>query len=182
MKEVTSLWFMGSQRVGHDWATELNQSVVSRFIFLGLCDLWEAFLLVLSYSLYLITILGNIFTVLLIIADVHLYSPMYFVLVNLSFIALCLSSVTTPKLISDFLKANKTISIRTCMCQIFFLDIFFWGGEILLLVPMAYDLYVAICKPLHYSNIMNTQMCIQLVMTSWITGFVHSISQLTIII
>ena len=130
MKEVTSLWFMGSQRVGHDWATELNQSVVSRFIFLGLCDLWElqAFLLVISYSLYLITILGNIFTVLLIIADVHLYSPMYFVLVNLSFIALCLSSVTTPKLISDFLKANKTISIRTCMCQIFFFWIFFFEG------------------------------------------------------
>ena len=128
MKEVTSLWFMGSQRVGHDWATELNQSVVSRFIFLGLCDLWEAFLLVISYSLYLITILGNIFTVLLIIADVHLYSPMYFVLVNLSFIALCLSSVTTPKLISDFLKANKTISIRTCMCQIFFFGYFFLRG------------------------------------------------------
>ena len=129
MKEVTSLLFMGSQRVGHDWATELNQSVVSRFIFLGLCDLWElqAFLLVISYSLYLITMLGNIFIVLLIIADIHLYSPMYFVLVNLSFIALCLSSVTTPKLISDFLKANKTISIRTCMCQIFG-GIFFLRG------------------------------------------------------
>ena len=58
---------------------------------------------------------------------------------------------------------------------------FFGGGEMVLLVMMAYDRYVAICKPLHYSSIMNTKMCIQLVMTSWIIGFVHSISQLAII-
>ncbi|KAM9612826.1 olfactory receptor 4K15-like [Trichechus inunguis] len=162
---------------------EVNQSAVSEFIILGLCDSRElqAFLLVIFSSLYLITILGNIFIVLLIIADLHLHSPMYFLLANLSFFDFCLSSVTTPKMITDFLKEKKTISFGGCMCQIFFVH-FFGGSEMLLLVLMAYDRYVAICKPLHYSSIMNRQMCIVLVMTSWIIGFLHSISQLAIIV
>ncbi|XP_049754968.1 olfactory receptor 4K15-like [Elephas maximus indicus] len=161
----------------------VNQSTGSEFIILGLCDSRElqAFLLVIFSSLYLITILGNIFIVLLIIADLHLHSPMYFLLANLSFIDFCISSVTTPKLITDFLKEKKTISFGGCMCQIFF-GHFFGGGEMVLLVSMAYDRYVAICKPLHYSSIMNRQMCIGLVMTSWIIGFVHSISQLAMIV
>ncbi|XP_055293186.1 olfactory receptor 4F4-like [Moschus berezovskii] len=183
-KRVTSTQSYSSIKLEE---TELNgrsnQSVVSEFIFLGLCDSWElqAFLLVIFSSLYLITILGNVFIVLLITADLHLHCPMYFLLANLSFIDLCLSSVTTPKMITDFLKANKTISFGSCMCQIFF-GHFFGGGEMVLLVSMAYDRYVAICKPLHYASIMNTQMCIWLVMTSWIIGFVHSISQIAIII
>nr|XP_023414554.1 olfactory receptor 4K15-like [Loxodonta africana] len=161
----------------------VNQSTGSEFIILGLCDSRElqAFLLLIFSSLYLITILGNIFIVLLIIADLHLHSPMYFLLANLSFIDFCISSVTTPKLITDFLKEKKTISFGGCMCQIFF-GHFFGGGEMVLLVSMAYDRYVAICKPLHYSSIMNRQMCIGLVMTSWIIGFVHSISQLAMIV
>ncbi|XP_039729262.1 olfactory receptor 4K3-like [Pteropus medius] len=162
---------------------EVNQSVVSEFIILGLCDSWElqAVLLVIFSLLYLITILGNIFIVLLIISDLHLHSPMYFLLANLSFIDFCLSSVTTPKMITDFLKEKKTISFGGCMCQVFF-GHFLGGGEMVLLVSMAYDRYVAICKPLHYSSIMNRQTCIGLVMTSWIIGFVHSISQLSMII
>ncbi|XP_045411221.1 olfactory receptor 4K3-like [Lemur catta] len=162
---------------------EVNQSVVSEFIILGLCDSWalQAFFLVIFSSLYLITILGNIFTVVIIITDLHLHSPMYFLLANLSFIDFCLSSVTTPKMITDFLKESKTISFGGCMCQILF-GHFFGGGEMVLLVSMAYDRYVAICKPLHYSSIMNRHVCIGLVMTSWIIGFVHSISQLVLII
>ncbi|XP_034508567.1 olfactory receptor 4K3-like [Ailuropoda melanoleuca] len=161
----------------------VNQSVVSEFIILGLCSSWElqAFLLVIFSSLYLITILGNNCIVLVIIADLHLHSPMYFLLANLSFTDFCLSSVTTPKMITDFLKENKTISFEGCICQIFF-GHFFGGGEMVLLVSMAYDRYVAICKPLHYLSIMNRQMCIGLVMTSWIIGFVHSISQLAMIL
>ena len=131
-------------------------------------------------SLYLITILGNGFFVFLITADLHFHSSMYFLLANLFFIDLWLSTVTTLKLTSNFLKANKTISFRACMCQIVFVPLFFlWG---VLLVSMAYDRYVAFCNPLHYSSIVNTQMCIQLVMTPWIIGFVHSINQLAIII
>uniref|UniRef100_A0A2I3GN26 Olfactory receptor n=1 Tax=Nomascus leucogenys TaxID=61853 RepID=A0A2I3GN26_NOMLE len=146
---------------------EVNQSVVSEFIILGLCDSWELqdLLLVIFSSLYLITILGNIFIVVVIITNLHLHSPMYFLLANLSFIDFCLSS---------------TISFGGCICQIFF-GHFFGGGEMVLLVSMAYDRYVAICKPLHYSSIMNRYRCIGLVMTSWIIGFVHSTSQLIMI-
>ena len=162
---------------------EANQSVVSEFIFRGLCDSRELqkFLLLPFSALYLMTVLGNLFVVLLIITDSHLHSPMYFLLANLSFVDFCLSSVTTPKLTTDFLKVNKTISFAGCMSQILCVH-FFGGGEMVLLVTMAYDRYVAICKPLHYSSIMNRQKCIWLVLTSWITGFVHAISQLAMIL
>ena len=162
---------------------EANQSVASEFVFRGLCDSkdLQKFLLLPFSALYLMTILGNLLVVLLIITDSHLHSPMYFLLANLSFVDFCFSSVTTPKLITDFLKGNKAISFGVCMSQILCVH-FFGGGEMVLLVTMAYDRYVAICKPLHYSSIMNRQKCIWLVLTSWIIGFVHSINQLAIII
>ena len=160
-----------------------NQSVVSEFIFHGLCDSKELqkFLLLPFSALYLMTILGNLFVVFLIITDSHLHSPMYFLLANLSFVDFCLSSVTTPKLTTDFLNDNKTISFEGCMSQILCVHVFA-GGEMVPLVSMAYDRYVAICKPLHYSSIMNRQKCIWLVLTSWIIGFVHATSQLAMIL
>ena len=160
-----------------------NQSVVSEFIFHGLCDSKELqkFLLLPFSALYLMTVLGNLFVVFLIITDSHLHSPMYFLLANLSFVDFCLSSVTTPKLTTDFLNDNKTISFEGCMSQILCVHVFA-GGEMVLLVSMAYDRYVAICKPLHYSSIMNRQKCIWLVLTSWIIGFVHATSQLAMIL
>ena len=162
---------------------EANQSVASEFIFNGLCDSrnLQKFLLLTFSALYLMTILGNLFVVFLIITDSHLHSPMYFLLANLSFVDFCLSSVTTPKLTTDFLNDNKTISFEGCMSQILCVHVFA-GGEMVLLVSMAYDRYVAICKPLHYSSIMNRQKCIWLVLTSWIIGFVHATSQLAMIL
>ena len=162
---------------------EANQSVASEFIFNGLCDSrnLRKFLLLTFSALYLMTILGNLFIVFLIITDSHLHSPMYFLLANLSFVDFCLSSVTTPKLTTDFLNDNKTISFEGCMSQILCVHVFA-GGEMVLLVSMAYDRYVAICKPLHYSSIMNRQKCIWLVLTSWIIGFVHATSQLAMIL
>ncbi|KAL1786511.1 olfactory receptor 4K3-like, partial [Sigmodon hispidus] len=149
----------------------------------GLCTSkeLEIFLLVPFSTLYLMIVVGNLFVVILIITDHHLHSPMYFLLANLSFIDFCLSSVTTPKLITDLLKDNKTISFGGCMSQILCLHIFA-GGEMILLVTMAYDRYVAICRPLHYASIMDRQKCIWLVLVSWIIGFVHSISQLLLIL
>lgn len=156
--------------------------MVSKYIILGLCNSWElqAFLLVIFSSLYLIANLGNTIIMLLIITNIHLCSPLYFLLANLSLIDFCLSSVTTPKMITDFRKGNNTISFGGCMYQIFF-GHFFRGGEMVLLLSMAYNRYAAICKPLHYSKIMNKGMYIALVMTSWVIGFVHSISQLAMI-
>ncbi|XP_045411243.1 olfactory receptor 4K14-like [Lemur catta] len=162
---------------------EANQSAVSEFIFQGLCNSRKLQrLLLLPFSiLYLMTVVGNLLVVLLIINDHRLHSPMYFLLANLSFVDFCLSSVTTPKLTTDFLKDNKTISFGGCMSQILCVH-FFGGGEMVLLVTMAYDRYVAICKPLHYSSIMNRQKCIWLVLISWTIGFLHAMSQLAMIL
>ncbi|XP_017710170.1 PREDICTED: olfactory receptor 4K15-like [Rhinopithecus bieti] len=162
---------------------EANQSAMSEFMFQGLCESRELqTLLFLPFSvLYLMTVVGNLFVVLLIITDLHLHSPMYFLLANLSFVDCCLSSVTTPKLTTDFLKENKTISFACCMSQILCVH-FFGGGEMVLLVTMAYDRYVAICKPLHYSSTMDRKKCIWLVLISWIIGFVHAMSQVAMIL
>ncbi|KAH0516340.1 Olfactory receptor 4K3 [Microtus ochrogaster] len=161
-----------------------NQTVVSEFIFQGLCTSKELqiFLLLPFSTLYLITVVGNLFVVILIITDHHLHSPMYFFLANLSFVDFCLFSVNTPKLITDLLKDNKTISFGGCMSQILCVH-FIGGSETVLLVTMAYDRYVAICRPLHYTSIMDRQKkCIWLVLISWIIGFVHGISQLLLIV
>uniref|UniRef100_A0A8C2LEK8 Olfactory receptor n=1 Tax=Cricetulus griseus TaxID=10029 RepID=A0A8C2LEK8_CRIGR len=162
---------------------EVNQSMVSEFIFQGLCTSRELqiFLLVPFSTLYLMTVVGNLFVTSLIITDHRLHSPMYFLLANLSFIDFCLSSVTTPKMIIDLLKDNKIISFGGCMSQILCLHLFA-GGEMVLLVTMAYDRYVAICRPLHYTSIMDRQKCIWLILISWITGFVHGVNQLILIL
>ncbi|KAK7800986.1 hypothetical protein U0070_010256 [Myodes glareolus] len=162
---------------------ETNQSVVSEFIFQGLCTSRELqiFLLLPFSTLYLMIVVGNLFVVILIIIDHHLHSPMYYLLANLSFIDFCLSSVTTPKMITDLIQENKTISFGGCMSQILGVH-FFAGGEMVLLVTMAYDRYVAICRPLHYTSIMDRQKCICLVVISWIIGFVHGINQLILVL
>ncbi|XP_008052376.1 olfactory receptor 4K3-like [Carlito syrichta] len=161
---------------------EGNQSVVSEFMLLGLCNSWniQVLLLMIFCMLYLIIVSGNTVIMIIVITDSHLHSPMYFFLANLSFVDMWLSSVTTPKMIADFLRENKTISFAGCMFQILFSH-FIAGLEMVLLVIMAYDRYVAICKPLHYSTIMSLQKCIGLVVTSWIIGFVHAVSQIVII-
>ncbi|XP_057637555.1 olfactory receptor 4K3-like [Chionomys nivalis] len=162
---------------------ETNQSVVTEFIFQGLCTSRELqiFLLLPFSALYLMIVIGNLFVVILIITDHHLHSPMYYLLANLSFVDFCLSSVTTPKLITDLIKENKTISFGGCMSQILCVH-FFAGGEMVLLVTMAYDRYVAICRPLRYTSIMDRQKCVWLVVISWITGFVHGVNQLILVL
>ncbi|XP_072478661.1 olfactory receptor 4K14-like [Notamacropus eugenii] len=161
---------------------EVNNSVVSQFVLSGLCESEELQIFLFSFFsiLYLIIILGNILIILSVISDAHLHSPMYFLLANLSFVDLWLSSVTTPKMIIDFLRESNTISFGGCMCQIFF-GHFVGGGEMVLLVAMAYDRYVAICKPLHYTAITNQRRCIGLVVISWTIGCVHSMSQLAMV-
>ncbi|XP_034351861.1 olfactory receptor 4K13-like [Arvicanthis niloticus] len=162
---------------------EGNHTVVSEFILWGLASSQrtEVLLFVLFLMLYLLIVSGNIVILVLITIDPHLHSPMYFLLANLSFIDMWLSSVTTPKMITDFLRENKTISFAGCMSQVFFAHCIA-AGEMVLLVVMAYDRYVAICKPLHYFTIMNLKRCTGLVFTSWTTGFVHAMSHLIVIV
>ncbi|XP_008065230.1 olfactory receptor 4K3-like [Carlito syrichta] len=158
---------------------ELNHSRVSEFMLLGLTDSPELqifFFVVFSLS-YLITILGNCLILLTVLSTSYLHSPMYFLLGNLSLIDMCLSSFATPKMIMDFFAQRKTISFEGCISQIFFLHLF-TETEIVLLISMSFDRYIAICKPLHYSTIMSRKVCVGLVVTSWTVGFLHTMSQL----
>ncbi|XP_076982675.1 olfactory receptor 4K15-like [Tamandua tetradactyla] len=129
---------------------------------------------------YLSIVLGNHLIVLRIISDPVLHTPMYFLLSILSLTDVCLSTFAIPKMIVDFLMEHKTISFEGCMAQIFFLHAFA-VGEMMLLVAMAYDRYVAICQPLHYAAIMSVHKCTGLMVGSWVIGVLHAGSQLVFI-
>ncbi|CAD7666891.1 unnamed protein product [Nyctereutes procyonoides] len=161
----------------------LNNSVVSEFVLLGLSSSWETkVFLMLTFSLiYLGIILGNLFIFFLVIFDSHLHSPMYFFLANLSFIDMGVASTTVPKMIGDLLNEYKIISFQGCMTQICFIHIM-GGVEMVLLIAMAFDRYMAICKPLHYLNIMNPKICVSFVITGWVIGVIHAMSQFAFII
>ncbi|XP_064147982.1 olfactory receptor 4K1-like [Loxodonta africana] len=156
-----------------------NESVVSEFVLLGLSGSWELqlFFFAIFSIVYVASVLGNIMIIVIISSDSHLNSPMYFLLSNLSFINTCQSNFATPKMLADFLAEHKTISFEGCMAQIFLLQSFV-GSEMMLLVAMAYDRFIAICKPLHYTTIMNWRLCIIFVSISWALGILHSVSHL----
>ena len=107
-------------------------------------------------------------------ADSHLHTPMYFFLSNLSFLDLCFSSVTVPKLLKDLLSEKKMISVEGCLTQVFFVFITA-GTEAFLLSMMAYDRYVAICHPLLYGQLMSTQLCVKLILASWGLASLNSV-------
>ncbi|KAM5234929.1 olfactory receptor 4K2-like [Ctenodactylus gundi] len=155
-----------------------NKSTVSEFILLGLSDSWEVQMFFFSvFSLfYVVTVVGNSLIVLTVIADAHLHSPMYFLLTNLSIIDMSLASFATPKMIIDYLTGHNTISFDGCITQIFFLHLF-TGTEIILLMAMSFDRYVAICKPLRYTSILSPQVCGAFAVASWVVGVVHATSQ-----
>ncbi|XP_031509416.1 olfactory receptor 4A5-like [Papio anubis] len=155
---------------------------ITEFVLLGLSQdpgvqkaLFVTFLLT-----YFMTMVGNLLIVVTIISSPALGSPMYFLLACLSLIDAVYSTTISPKLIVDLFCDKKTISFPACMGQLF-IDHLFGGAEIFLLVVMAYDRYVAICKPLHYLTIMNRQVCILLLMAAVTGGFVHSVFQIVVV-
>ncbi|KAG8507424.1 Olfactory receptor 4L1 [Galemys pyrenaicus] len=160
-----------------------NGSVVTEFILLGFSAPWELqiFLFVTFSLIYGATLFGNILIIVTVTFSSTLHSPMYFLLGNLSLFDMCLSSVTTPKMIGDVLAVHKTISLWGCMAQIFFMHLF-GGAEMCLLVAMAFDRYVAICKPLHYRSIMSNRLLNWFVIISWIIGFIHTMSHMVLIV
>ncbi|XP_014700111.1 olfactory receptor 4F3/4F16/4F29-like [Equus asinus] len=160
-----------------------NYSVVSEFVFLGLTHSWEIQLLLLVFSsvLYVASMTGNILIVFSVTTDPHLHSPMYFLLASLSFIDLGACSTTSPKMIYDLFRKHKVISFGGCIAQIFFIHVI-GGVEMVLLTAMAFDRYVAICKPLHYLTIMSPQMCILFLAAAWALGIIHSLFQLAFIV
>ncbi|XP_019836336.2 olfactory receptor-like protein DTMT [Bos indicus] len=155
--------------------TRRNQTIVSEFLLLGLPiesehqNLFYALFL----AMYVTTVLGNLLILVLICLDPHLHTPMYLFLSNLSFSDLCFSSVTMPKLLQNMQSQDLSIPYAGCLIQMYFF-LFYGDLESFLLVAMAYDRYVAICFPLHYTTIMSPRLCLFLVVLSWVLTTFHA--------
>ncbi|XP_045343038.1 olfactory receptor 4A47 [Leopardus geoffroyi] len=155
---------------------------VTYFVLLGLTQdpKEQKFLFVMFLLFYIFTMVGNLLIVMTVTVSKTLGSPMYLFLANLSFMDVTYSSCISPRLISDLFFGENTISFQSCMTQLF-VEHFFGGSEVFLLLVMAYDRYVAICKPLHYLVIMRQWVCVVLLVGSWVGGFMHSVIQVSTI-
>ncbi|XDB52581.1 hypothetical protein AB1E18_006120 [Capra hircus] len=153
-----------------------NQTHVLEFSLLGFFQdsenqhiLFELFL-----SMFVVTVLGNLLIILAISSDSHLHTPMYFFLSNLSFADVCFTSTTVPKMLVNIQTQSKSISYADCITQMYFFMVF-GGMDTFLLTVMAYDRFVAICHPLHYTIIMNPCLCGLLVLVSWFISLSYSL-------
>ncbi|XP_027821754.2 olfactory receptor 6C4-like [Ovis aries] len=155
----------------------MKNRTLTEFILLGLTDIPElqSIIFILLLLTYIISIIGNLTIITLTLLDSHLHTPMYFFLWNFSFLEIFFISTFTPRLLFSISTGNKSISFAGCLTQYFFV-IFFGATEFYLLAAMSYDRYVAICKPLHYTTLMNSRVCIQLVLCSWLAGFLIILS------
>ncbi|XP_066485670.1 olfactory receptor 12D2-like [Tiliqua scincoides] len=153
-----------------------NWTEIEEFVLLGLTHdpklqnlLFTPFLL-----LYVACLLGNGAILTVVVAEPRLHTPMYFFLGNLSCLDICFSTVANPRMLRGFLMENQAISFIGCLTQMHFFH--FWGSsEAMLLGVMAYDRYVAICNPLHYSIIMSKWACLRLAMATWGAGFFYAL-------
>ncbi|XP_012886761.1 PREDICTED: olfactory receptor 2J3-like [Dipodomys ordii] len=152
-----------------------NATSEGYFILLGFSK-WpqlEIGLFVVILIFYLMTLIGNLFIILLSCLDTHLHTPMYFFLSNLSVLDLCYTTSSIPQLLFNLQGPDKTISYTGCMIQLYFV-LALGSTECVLLVVMSYDRYAAVCKPLHYTVIMNPRFCQLLAVASWVSGFAAS--------
>ncbi|NXB80371.1 OR4S2 protein, partial [Donacobius atricapilla] len=155
-----------------------NSSSMKEFILMGLSENQGVHKIhfVVFLLFYTLTVAGNLLIVLTVTSSWHLNSPMYFFLCHLSFVDICFSSVTAPKMISGFLVENNTISFAGCIGQLFGLH-FFGCTEVFILTAMAYDRYAAICRPLRYPAFMSRRLCGRVLGVSWAGGFLHATLQ-----
>ncbi|XP_075838226.1 olfactory receptor 1078-like [Microtus pennsylvanicus] len=155
-----------------------NKTRVSEFLLLGILE--DKDLQHLTYglflSMYLVTVFGNMLIILAIFSDLRLHTPMYFFLSNLSFVDICFISTTVPKALVNIQTQSEVITYAGCIAQIYFFLLFVELDNFLLTI-MAYDRYVAICHPMHYTVIMNYQFCGLLVLVSWIVSVLHAVFQ-----
>ncbi|XP_038184226.1 olfactory receptor 1361-like [Arvicola amphibius] len=153
-----------------------NHTTVTEFLLLGLSEdsVQEELVFGMFLGMYMVTISGNLLIILAISCDPHLHTPMYFFLANLSSVDICFSSVTVPKALVNHMVGSKSISYMECMIQMYFLFTFGTLDNFLLSV-MAYDRYVAICHPLHYTLMMRPRFCILLVAISWVIAYLRAL-------
>ncbi|XP_006214091.2 olfactory receptor 4C11-like [Vicugna pacos] len=156
-----------------------QNSTGTEFILLGLTQDPERqkMVFVIIFIFYVGTLVGNLLIIVTIKSSRTLGSPMYFFLFYLSLADTCFSTSIAPRLIVDALSAKKIISYSECMTQVFALH-FFGCMEVFVLILMAMDRYVAICKPLNYLTIMSQQVCVILIVLAWIGSFIHSMAQI----
>ncbi|XP_062993183.1 olfactory receptor 6J1-like [Elgaria multicarinata webbii] len=150
---------------------------VTEFILLGFSIGYEEgiFLAMVFLAMYVTTLAGNMVIFCIVLVDDQLHTPMYFFLGNFSILDILFTSVVSPQLLWNLLSGDKSISFSACMAQTYF---YFLLGtvEFFLLMFMSYDRYAAICKPLHYHTIMNDQVCIKILLGSWLCGFLSVLS------
>uniref|UniRef100_A0A8C6ZJA3 Olfactory receptor n=1 Tax=Nothoprocta perdicaria TaxID=30464 RepID=A0A8C6ZJA3_NOTPE len=149
---------------------------LNEFLLLPFTDTQELQLLHFSLFLgiYLATLLGNGLIITAVTSDHRLHTPMYFFLLNLSLLDLGSISITVPKSMANSLWNTKAISYWGCVAQIF-LFVFFTSAEYSLLTVMAYDRYIAICKPLHYGTLLNSRTCVKMAAAAWGCGFLSGV-------
>ncbi|KAE8578590.1 hypothetical protein XENTR_v10023661 [Xenopus tropicalis] len=140
-----------------------NQTTVYTLVLAGLSDLpsLQLPLFLVFLLIYLITLTGNLLILLLIVTDSHLHTPMYFFLGTLACLDMSCSSVTVPRMLFDLLRERRIISVPACITQVFFFLLFI-AIETSMLAAMSYDRYIAICRPLHYMQIMSWNLCVLL--------------------
>ncbi|XP_052504146.1 olfactory receptor 12D2-like [Budorcas taxicolor] len=154
----------------------LNRTSVTEFLLLPVTDIQvlQPVLFVVFLAIYIVTLAANGAILMAVISDPRLHSPMYFFLGNLSCLDICFSTASLPKMLENFLSTHKAISFSGCISQLHFFH-FMGSTEAMLLAVMGFDRFVAICKPLQYTLIMNHQVCIQMAVTVWIIGFFHAL-------
>ncbi|XP_025045028.2 olfactory receptor 10A4-like [Pelodiscus sinensis] len=157
-----------------------NQTISGTLILLGFSYLGELQMLLFLLLLvtYLLTLMGNLLVIILVKLNPSLHSPMYFFLVNLSFLEICFTSSVVPQLLVHLLVEEKSISLVGCAAQMYVFSIM-GLTECCLLAAMAYDRYVAICHPLHYTTIMSVRACAQLAGASWFIGISVEVAQIS---
>ncbi|XP_035169833.1 olfactory receptor 14J1-like [Oxyura jamaicensis] len=153
-----------------------NSTSVSEFLLLAFADTRELQLLhfTIFLGIYLAALLGNGLIITAVACDHRLHTPMYFFLLNLALLDLGCISTTVPKAMANSLWDTRAISYEGCAAQVFFF-LFFISAEYFLLTIMAYDRYVAICKPLHYRSLLGSRACAQMAAAAWGSGLLYTV-------
>ncbi|XP_032062722.1 olfactory receptor 14C36-like [Aythya fuligula] len=153
-----------------------NSSSVSEFLLLAFADMRERQLLhfALFLGIYLAALLGNGLIITTVACDHRLHTPMYFFLLNLALLDVGCISTTLPKAMANALWDTRAISYQGCAAQVLFF-VFFFGSEYSILTIMAYDRYIAVCKPLHYGSLLSNRACAQMAAAAWGSGFLNAV-------